>query len=337
MKKISQKKKKEVQNLKNLLNQDVYIGIVDLTNLPSAQLQTIRKKLKDQLTIRTAKKSLIKLAIEDLKESKKGIEKLEEYLSETIPALLFTKEDPFKIAKLITKNKSKLSARPGQISPKDINIAAGPTKFSPGPIIGELGAAGIKAAIEGGKIVIKQDVHLVKKGDIISQKQADLLAKFDIQPMEIGLNLIVVYENGNLIHKDVLFISETEYIEMIKTAAGEAINLAVYIAHPTNETINIILQKAEREKIALEKKLDIKPQEEPQKEESQEPEPIKEEQETENAKPEEPQKEEKIEDTPKEPQKQQTKELKNQLEYTDESAKNAQEIINKMKDNTNGG
>lgn len=322
MKKIQERKRKEVEELKKFLNQDTCIGIVDLTNLPSAQFQKIRNKLKDNLYIRTSKKSLIKIAIHDIKGSKKNIEKLESHLDKSIPALLFTKEDPFQIAKLISKNKSKLPAKQGQISPKDIVIPAGPTNFSPGPIIGELGAAGIKAAIEAGKVVIKQDVHLIKKGDKITQKQSDLLAKFNIQPMEISLNLLAIYQNGNIFYKEDLFIDEAEYTERIKTLVREALNLAVYIVYPAKETINILLQKAERENLCIESKVDFEKVAEEKKEEQaikeENPEPKKE---TEQVK-------EEIK---------QINQLKNPVEYTDEGSQKAQEIINKMKDKVNGG
>lgn len=328
MKKIPEKKKKELENLKHLISQDVNIGIADLTNLPSAQFQTIRNKLKSTLNIRTSKKRLIKLALEDVKSSKKNIEKLEKYLEKAIPALIFTKEDPFKIAAAVKKNKSNLAAKPGQISPKNIKIPSGPTSFPPGPIIGELGAAGIKAAIEGGKVVIKQDVELVKKGDTINQKQSDLLAKFGIQPMEIGLNILAIYQNGDIFGSEVLFIDESEYTNNFKIAASEALNLAVFIAYPADETVKILIQKAEREKLAIENKIDLSNvkelKEEPQHQQSEE---IKE----------ESNKEKTLENQVQEPKKQESQELKNPTGYTEEESKRAQDIINKMKDEANGG
>jgi len=334
MKKIPEKKIKEVKNLEKLLSEDVNIGIVDLTNLPSAQFQSLRNKLKNELNIRTSKKKLIILALEEIKKSKKDIEKLEKYLENAIPALIFTKEDSFKLAKTIKKNKSNLPAKPGQVSPKDIVIPSGPTKFPPGPIIGELGAAGIKAAIESGKVVIKQDVHLVREGDVITQKQADLLAKFGIQPMEIGLNLLAIYQKGDLFDKEVLFIDEAEYFKKFKTAASEALNLAVYAVYPANETIKILLQKAEREKLAIESKIDIKKiPEEPKEEKAEEPQQEQQEPETiEETQQEQPKEEEQQENQVQEPKKEEPQQLKNPTGYNEEDAKKAQDIINQMKD-----
>ena len=61
--------------------------------------------------------------------------------------------------------KTAAPAKPGDIAPEDILVKAGDTPFKPGPIVGELQKAGIPAAIEGGKIVIKKDKVLVKKGE----------------------------------------------------------------------------------------------------------------------------------------------------------------------------
>jgi len=44
-------------------------------------------------------------------------------------------------------------------------IPAGDTPFKPGPIIGDLQKVGIKAKIQGGKIVITDDSLVVKKAE----------------------------------------------------------------------------------------------------------------------------------------------------------------------------
>jgi len=321
--KASEIKKKEVERLATLLKSEPIIGILDLTGLPSAQFQKIKHKLRKDLNVTVSKKSLIKLALEKIKDSKQGIEKLEKYLEKAMPALIFTKEDAFKIAKLLDKNKSSTAAKPGQIAPKDLIIPAGPTAFPPGPIIGELGAAKIKAAIEGGKVVIKEDAVIARKGEVISQKQSDMLAKFGIQPMEIGLNIVAVYQNGDVFDSEVLSIDEAEYLNRIQTAAGEALNLAVYIAYPTEDTIKILLQKAEREKLALESKVPIVIQQE-SKEELTEVTPIEE------TPAEEPVQEERTQNS-----NENTKNTMSNLSgYSEEAVKEAEKLINQIKDNS---
>jgi len=249
---VSQKKKDEVNLINKLLKEYKTIGLIDLTGLPSPQLQTIRKKLKKSLLLRTTKKRLIKIILKNNK-----IDQLIPYLEKCMPALLFTNEDPFKLANQINKSKSSAPAKPGQTSPKDLYAKAGPTPFSPGPIIGELGAQGIKAGIEGGKVVIKQDSLVVREGQIITSKQAELLAKLGIEPMEVGLNIVAIYDNGQIIPCEILLVSEEQYISDLKLAYTNSFNLAIKIGHVTTDTIKHLIKKAHSEALALSKSQDI--------------------------------------------------------------------------------
>ena len=242
---ISEKKKSQVKAVEKLLKEYPVIGVVDMSTLPCAQLQKIRRGLKDKLKIYMAKKRLISVAIDNAKKDVPGLESLKKHLS-GIPALMFTKENPFRIFSIIKKSKSSAAAKPGQAAPKDLIIPAGPTQFGPGPVMGELGAMGIKCGIEGGKIAIKTDFVAAKKGDVIKDKTAALLAKFGIKPMEIGLNVKVIFENGGVVGADVLNIDEKEYLDRITRAASWALNLSVEAAIATKDNINILIAKAFR-------------------------------------------------------------------------------------------
>jgi large subunit ribosomal protein L10 len=242
----SGKKKEQVKQIEQLLKEYPVIGIIDMSTLPCAQLQSIRIKLKNQMRIYMTKKRLIKLAIENAKKDVKGLEKLEEQLK-GIPALMFTKENPFKIFSIIKKNKTPAAAKAGQIAPRDLIIPAGPTEFGPGPIVGELGSLGIKAGIENGKVAIKVDFVAAKKGDPIKEKVIGLLAKFGIKPMEIGLNVTAVFENGSVLTSEILDIDESKYEQDIMAAASWAFNLSVEAAFVTKDNADTLIAKAFRE------------------------------------------------------------------------------------------
>ncbi len=246
--KAAEWKKKVVEELAKLIGEYPIIGAVNMENLPTRQLQNMRAQLRGHVVLKVAKRRLIKLAIEQSK--KKGLEKLEEHLI-GMPALLFTNENPFGLFKKVKANKSTAPAKPGQTAPKDIVVPAGPTPFAPGPIIGELGSYKIKTAIENGKIVIKEDAVVAKKGDTISQGLASILSRLGIEPMEIGLDITAVYENGVIFTKEVLDIDEEEYINNIGAAATESLKLALSIAYTTKETTEILLKEAQRDAVAL--------------------------------------------------------------------------------------
>src|SRR3989338_1320862 len=94
---VSGKKKEEVNQLKDLMKKYKVIGIIDLTGMPSPQLQKMRKRLKDSL-IKITKKRLIKIALEDVKESKKGIDDLKKMMSKNVmPCLILTNDDSFRL------------------------------------------------------------------------------------------------------------------------------------------------------------------------------------------------------------------------------------------------
>lgn len=243
----SESKKHAVNELKRLVKEYPIIGVVNVQNLPAPQLQQMKRALRGKIEMRMARRRLLRMALEGCG---KGVEKLVPQLV-GMPALLFTKENPFSLYRIAEKNKSNAPAKAGQVAPKDLVIPAGPTQFAPGPVIGELGALGLKTGVEGGKIVIKQDHVVCAKGSAINQKTADVLKRFNIEPMEIGLNIVAVLEGGIIFTGDELKIDETAFNAKLTGAINEGRNLAVETCYPANEIIELLIQKAFREAKAV--------------------------------------------------------------------------------------
>ena len=107
---VAKKKISEVKKLKELIESYPVLGILDMTDLPALQLLRIKNALRKIVVIRMTKKRLLKIVFEDLKDKKKGIDKLKERLN-GLPAIVVTKEDPFKLSKLIQENKSMATCR----------------------------------------------------------------------------------------------------------------------------------------------------------------------------------------------------------------------------------
>jgi large subunit ribosomal protein L10 len=246
---VSDTKKQLVQKLAVEIQKYPIVGLVNMENLPGQQLQKMRTQLKAKgIIMCMARKRLLNLALQQAK--KDNIKQLAEKLK-GMPALIFASENPFTLYSILQKSKSSAPAKPGQISPKDIVVKAGPTQFAPGPIISELAAVGIKTKVENGKLAVITDATIVKEGEPISQKVSDTLKRLDIKPMEIGLNLVAVWENGFIYDAKQLHIDEAEYANNIAQAAQWAFNLAVESCYLTAETTELILQKAFREAKAL--------------------------------------------------------------------------------------
>ncbi|MBS3072259.1 50S ribosomal protein L10 [Candidatus Pacearchaeota archaeon] len=247
---VNEKKIIAVKNLSADIEKYKIIGLVDMENLPAPQLQKMKQSLRGKVEIRMTKKNLIKYA---LMNSKRDLSGLTEKIR-GMPALLLTNENPFKLYKIVSASKSAAPAKAGQRAPRDIIIPAGKTPFAPGPVIGELGQLGIKTGIEDGKIVIKQDKLVANEGDVLNLKLCGLLTRLNIQPMEIGLNIVAVYENGVIFDRKVLDIDEKVYISNLKQLHNEAMNLAVKIKYTTKDTIKVMIQKAHREAEAVKDK-----------------------------------------------------------------------------------
>ena len=245
---VNPKKIKSVDRIaKELANYPV-VGVVNMENLPAMQLQKMKRSLWGKAELTMARKKLLARALEKTK-NQTLISLTERFRG--MPALILTKENPFKLQALLQKSKSAASAKPGQTAPQDIWIKAGPTGFTPGPIISELSGAGLKTGVESGKIVIKEDKLLVKEGQAITQKQSDLLKKMDINPMEIGLNLVAVWENGFIFEAKHLAVDEKAVSAQFTQAHSEAFNLAVEMAYLSKETVDTLLAKAFREAKAV--------------------------------------------------------------------------------------
>jgi len=240
-------KKKEVEDIKKYAAEHTLVGLVDIYGIPASQVQQIRRNLRGKATILVTRNTLIRHAIDEIGGSLGGIAK---HISGH-SALIFTNDNPFKLFKALEKTKTKMAAKPGETAPEDIVVAKGPTSFKPGPIVGELQQAGIPAAIEGGKVRIKDTKVVVKKGAVITAKQADVLAKLDIKPMDVGLALQAAFYEGDVYEASVLAIDETVFLGQLALAAQQAFNLSVNAAIPTKETMVPILTKAVREARSL--------------------------------------------------------------------------------------
>ncbi len=254
--KIAKYKKRVVDDFVKLIIEYPIIGAINMESLPAPQLQKMREKLRKEVVMRMTKRRLIKIAIDKVKDKKKDIEKIVPHLK-GMPALLFTKDNPFKLAKIIRKSKSPAPAKAGQIAPKDITIKAGPTPFAPGPVISELGALGLKTGVENGKVAIKSDKVVVKEGEVIKSNVAQMLTRLSIFPMEVGLDLVAVYEDGTIFTKSVLDVDDQQFIDNICLAGTESINLAIEIGYMTKETIDLLIPKAHNDALALARAQDI--------------------------------------------------------------------------------
>ena len=239
----------KVKELKEFISQYNAVGIASLEKVRASQLQQLRKKLEKIAHFRVVKNSLITRAVSETKD-KAGIEKLEEYL--TGPNLyFFTNLNPFKLVILLEKSRVTASARAGDVAAFDVTVPAGNTGLPPGPIISQFSAVGLRTRIESGSVWVSKATMVVKKGEPISVQLASLLSKLGIKPVELGLSLKVVYDDGSILTEEDLTVDLDEVRRSVEEAHQCAFSLSLEAAIPLPENISFLLRRGHQEAYSL--------------------------------------------------------------------------------------
>jgi large subunit ribosomal protein L10 len=246
---ILQEKAKQIKEIGNIMQQHKIIALASLHKVRAAQLQELRKKLQNDAYLQVIKNTLMKRVIAQSKE-KPNLEKLGDHLTGST-IYLFTNLNPFKLVLLLEKSKVITTAKAGDTAAFDVVVPAGNTGQPPGPIISQLGAVGLKTRIESGSVWINKDTLVVKKGETISQRLAAVLSKLGIKPVEAGLVLKTVYDDGAVITEDQLRLNIDEFKKTIEEAHRYAFYLSVNSAYTTPENIGFLLQKAHQDAYRL--------------------------------------------------------------------------------------
>ncbi len=206
--------------------------------------------MRGKAGIVVSKNNLLRIALQEASKEKKGIEGLRDFIDGQ-RALITTDMNPFKLYIELEGTKTKMAAKGGEIAEEEIIVNEGDTGFKPGPVISEFQKAGLPAAIERGKIIIKKETSLVKQGDKISKDVANALTKLEIFPMTVGLDLVGAYEDGLIYTRETLAVDQGAQIELIMTASTNAFNLALNLEYPTIQTLPILISKAHHDAMNL--------------------------------------------------------------------------------------
>jgi large subunit ribosomal protein L10 len=246
---VLQEKVKEVEAITQLIKQYKIVGIANLQKVRAAQLQEFKKNLADKVYMRVIKNNLMKLAIENCTE-KPDLKKLEEHLQGS-NIYIFTDLNPFKLALILERGKVKTTAKSGDIAAFDVIVPAGNTGQPPGPIISQLNAVGLPTRIESGSVWINKDTLVVKKGEIINERLASISSKLGIKPVETGLAISFVFDDGLIVTKEQLKVDIDGTRQDVGRAYAESFALSLSISYPTKENMVAFLQIAQREAYAL--------------------------------------------------------------------------------------
>jgi large subunit ribosomal protein L10 len=161
------------------------------------------------------------------------------------------KLNPFELFLELEKTRQGRAAKEGELAPSDIIVEKGPTSFGPGPIVGEFNAVGIPAKIDKGKVAIQKTTTVVEAGQPISGDLGIMLAKLDINPIEIGIILTGAIEDGFFFPASSLNIDLDQTRTDIITATSGAFNLACNVRWFSEQTMPTLLSKASGEALSV--------------------------------------------------------------------------------------
>ena len=237
---IPEWKREEVDDIVALLDSYESVGIVDITGIPSRQLQDMRRELYGTAQLRVSRNTLLERALD---EAGAGLGGLTEHVAGQV-GIIGTNDNPFGLYKQLEESKTPAPISAGEVAPNDIVIPEGDTGIDPGPFVGELQQVGASARIMDGSIQVTEESTVLEAGEEVSADLENVLGELGIEPKEVGLDLRGVVSEGVTFAPEELDIDVDAYRADIETAAARGRNLSVNAVYPTARTAGALLGKA---------------------------------------------------------------------------------------------
>jgi len=241
-------KLEKITEVQAVLKSKPVVGIISLQSLPSAQFQEIKKTMRGKAEMYVARKMIIERALDGLKDE--ALLKLRPHIEGPI-GIILSEQDPFLLCKQLKLARTKTFAKPGFVVEKEIIVPEGETDLPAGPVLSDFKQVKIDARLDKGKIIIHSDSTVAKPGDVITENIASVLAKLDIKPVTVGIDVRAIVEKGILYTGDVLDIDEEQFMQDLHGACSSALNLSVEIGYINVQTLPILIGKAVRSAEAL--------------------------------------------------------------------------------------
>ncbi len=247
--KVAGWKKDRVSELTEIFSSEGVVAVVDVSGVPASNMIDMRNTLRKRMSIRMAKKSLVRIAWSEAGRPESEIESLLEGAHQ--PCIVHSDSmNAFEIFGELEKTRQGRAAKAGEKFPNEVTIPAGPTEFGPGPIVGEFNAVGIPAKIDKGKVAIQKDTTF-SEGAEISADLGIMLAKLGINPIEIGLILIGAIEEGHLFQSSDLDLDTDGLRNDVVSATSGAFNLACNVRWFSSTTTPTLISKASSEALSV--------------------------------------------------------------------------------------
>jgi len=227
----SSKKQEYFAKLQKLLDTHTQILICGADNVGSNHMQNIRKALRGKATLLMGKNTMIRKVVRAHIVKNPAFEALLPAIKGNV-GFVFVKDDLGAVRSELQKNRVGAPAKAGGVAPNDVTVPAGPTGMEPTQT-SFLQALNIASKINKGQVEILNDVHLIKAGDRVGNSEAALLSKLNIRPFSYGLQLLNVYDNGNVYEPSVLDITDATLLEKFRQGVNNIASIGLEIGYPT--------------------------------------------------------------------------------------------------------
>jgi len=238
------------------------IVIADVKDISTDKIQKIRHEIISLGETETlcGKTTVIQKAIHDMKDAAKGDlpkhlpEKALEDFVEAMPGIhlliIFTNKDIAEISNITAKYIIEKQAKPGQISPVEIIIPAGPTGMDSSQI-DYFQALKIPTKVMRNQLEITTATKILTVGQKITLSEINLMKKFNIKPYKHQMKIKKLLLNGKLYGEEILKVTndymKTKLEQGIKNVLG--FSLAAHI--PTQASAPHVISNAFRNICAL--------------------------------------------------------------------------------------
>lgn len=224
------------------------MAIVRMEKVRASQILLLRKRLGEEVEFFSIKDKIARKALSSVEAP--GVADMAEKLTGQC-MLVFTEMSPFKLNVLFSKNSIMMAARAGDTASIDVVVPAKNTGIAPGPMLTVFKDAGIPTKIDQGTIWITRDTVPVKKGGVVDENLAPLLAKLDIKPVEAGILLDSALEDGVVYSADELAVDVGAVRDGLGAAHAGALALSIEAAYPTAGNVEQILARAAQRAASL--------------------------------------------------------------------------------------
>ena len=226
------------------------VALVRMEKVRASQILPLRKRLKGDVSFVSIKDKVARKALDAVKGEVPGLADMASRLAGQC-MFMFTDMSPFRLNVVLSKNTVMLPARAGDTASIDVVVPAKNTGIAPGPMLTVFKDAGIPTKIDQGTIWITRDTVPVKKGGVVGENLAPLLAKLDIKPVEAGILLDSALEDGVVYSADELVVDVGAVRDGIGAAHADALALSVEAAYPTAGNVEQILARAAQRAASL--------------------------------------------------------------------------------------